>query len=94
MVTWQVNGGHCLGGIKCLPLYEMGSSEGVSPRFGILRLSYVLLVGFSCDSVLLCSHSTLRLSQCGTCPFQNELFIHLDLMSAVRQVVSGARCCL
>lgn len=72
----------------------MGSSEGVSPRFGILRLSYGLLVGFSCDSVLICSHSTLRLSQCGICPFQNELFIHLDLMSAVRQVVSGARCCM
>lgn len=27
-------------------------------------------------------------------PFQNELFIHLYLMSVVRQVVYGAKCCM
>lgn len=66
----------------------------VQVRLFLLGLAFLGSVGFSCDRVLMRSHSILRLLQCGTGPFQNELFIHLDLMSAVRQVVSGTRCCM
>lgn len=63
----------------------------VQVRMFLLGLVFSGSIEFSCDSVLTCSHSILRLLQCGIGPFQNELFIHLDLMSAVRQVVYGTR---